>query len=89
MSTSPIFQRWADIDWLDQALHVVAGAVIVAVSMVVIPWWAGVLLSLTVAGVREMWQHPWACHAGCRTDLLCWLMGSLFATGVLIFLFER
>lgn len=72
-----IVQRWQDMDWLDQALHVVAGAAIVAVSMLLIPWWAAVLLSLTVAIVRELIQHPWHCHEGCRTDLVFWTLGSL------------
>ena len=76
-----IVQSFAELDWLDQVLHAVAGAAIVGLSLLVMPWWAGVLLSMAVAVGREQWQHPGVCHAGCRTDLAFWLGGSLLADG--------
>lgn len=77
-----MFQPWPDLDWLDQSLHVIAGASIVGLSLFVMEWYWGVLLSMGVAMGREQWQHPLACHAGCRTDLAFWLGGSLLAAGV-------
>ena len=67
---------------LDQILHVLAGAAIVGLSLFVMEWYWGVALSMVVAVGREQWQHPGVCHAGCRTDLLFWLGGSLLASGL-------
>ena len=77
-----MFQTLAEIDWLDQMLHAVAGAAIVGLSLFVMDWYWGLALSMAVAIGREQWQHPGTCHAGCRTDLAFWLGGSLLAAGI-------
>lgn len=71
-----MLQAWKDINWLDQSAHVGLGILIVVGLSFVLPLWAGVVLSLACAVTREMWQHPWTCHDGCRTDLLFWTSGS-------------
>lgn len=75
-----ILQRLQDINWRDQVLHALAGAAIVALTMIFIPWWIGVVVSMAVAVTREMFQHPWYCREGCRTDLLFWMSGSVLAS---------
>lgn len=81
-----MFQPWHEIDWLDQALHAMAGAAIVGLSLFVMPWYWGLAVSMGVAVGRESWQHPGLCHAGCRTDLVCWLLGSLVVPlGIVIY----
>lgn len=79
-----MLQSWSDIDWLDQTLHLLAGFAITFLIGYVLSWWMGVLIAMTVAGLREMAQHPWTCHAGCRTDVLFWLLGSLVAVPILV-----
>lgn len=71
-----VFESGEAINWLDQLLHASVGAVIVGLSLLVMEWYWGVLLSMAVAVGREQWQHPGHCHAGCRTDLAFWLIGS-------------
>ena len=74
-----MFQAWSDINWLDQALHVLAGGAIVCIAMIYAPWWVGLALSMGVALAREQIQHIGRCGPGCRTDLAFWLAGSLAA----------
>lgn len=71
------------MNWLDQTLHFIIGLLIVSGLMFVVPWYAAVFVSLLGATAREMLQHPWACHDGCRTDLLFWALGSL--VGVVLY----
>jgi len=80
-----IFQPWHDIDRLDQVAHVCAGFILVAVMFLFLPihWAVAVAGSLAFAVARECWQHPWTCHAGCRTDLLFWTIGSLLVPCIL------
>ena len=77
-----LFQSWREINWCDQALHALAGFTLVVCIGVYLPWWAAVLISMAIAVGREQWQHPGVCHAGCRTDLLCWTLGSLIGLGI-------
>lgn len=80
-----MFQPAHDINWIDQSGHLIAGAMIVGLSLALVPWYWAVLISLVAAVGREQWQHPLACHAGCRTDLLFWTLGSLAASALSLF----
>lgn len=77
-----MFQPWSDIDWLDQAAHLLAGSAIVLVAGFLLPWWAGVGVSMGLAIGREQWQHWGQCQAGCRTDLAFWGLGSILGAGI-------
>ncbi len=71
-----LFEPVAEMNWLDQSLHAAVGAIIAGLSLLVMPWYSAVFASMLVAVIREQWQHPGQCHAGCRTDLAFWLIGS-------------
>lgn len=81
-----IFEPWNDIDWLDQALHILAGFVIASWVTYFVSWWFGILTAMTVAVVREQIQHLGECHQGCRTDLLFWGVGSIGGAGMVLLL---
>lgn len=78
-----MFQAWADIDWTDQLAHLLAGCAIAFSIGYLASWWVGLIVSMAVAGMREYWQHPGQCQAGCRTDLVFWAGGSLIAVPIL------
>jgi hypothetical protein len=65
------------MNWLDQVLHVVVGAIITLVLCFFIPWYFAILISMCAGVAREMFQHPWRCGEGCILDLLFWLLGSI------------
>lgn len=73
------------INWLDQSLHLVVGGLLAGVTAYFVTWWAGLMLSMTVAVVREFAQHPWRCGEGCRMDLLYWGIGSLVGVSACLF----
>lgn len=78
-----LFQHIDDIDWLDQVAHVLVGCAITFTVGYVVSWWVGLIVSMAVSVIREYWQHPGQCQAGCRTDIMFWLGGSLIAVPIL------
>jgi hypothetical protein len=75
-----------EINWIDQVLHALMGVLVTAVAILFIgwPWYASLTVTMVIAVIREQAQHPGVCHAGCRTDLLGWLLGSLLAVATIL-----
>lgn len=66
-------------EWIDQSLHITAGAGFTALFAVWVALPVAALSTAIIAVGREMRQHRHSgeCHAGCRLDLIFWTVGIL------------
>lgn len=71
-----IFEQFPQAGYLDQFAHTLFGVLITIFFMAFgIVWYKAIGLTMLIAFVREMIQHPFRIPAGSRTDLLFWLIG--------------
>lgn len=80
----PIFEPLHSVVWLDQLAHFLVGLILATIGVYFFHPLIAIIITMLIAGIREMIQHPLQCHAGCRTDLLFWLMGSCMVPIILI-----
>jgi hypothetical protein len=79
-----IFEPFPQAGYLDQFAHALIGSLITIFFMSFgIIWYKAIGLTMLIAFVREMIQHPFRIPAGSRTDLLFWLVGC--GVGVVLF----
>ena len=78
-----IFEPFPQAGYLDQTAHWLVGALLTLLWIYFgVIWWLAITITMTIAFIREMIQHPWRVPPGSRTDLLFWFIGCI--TGCLI-----
>lgn len=75
-----IFEPFPEAGYLDQFAHALVGAMLTTLWMDIgFVWYGALILTMWIAFVREMIQHPFKVGPGSRTDLLFWLIGCVLA----------
>jgi hypothetical protein len=73
-----IFEPFPQAGYLDQFAHALTGFLLTMLFMYIgFIWWQAIGLTMLVAFIREMIQHPFRISAGSRTDLLFWFIGCI------------
>ena len=82
-----IFEKFPEASYLDQSAHTLVGILITIFFMAFgIVWYKAIGLTMLIAFVREMIQHPFRIPAGSRTDLLFWLIGCIIGIFIMKYL---